>query len=127
MTPVVTMMIGRLDDWIAVLVHARSRARRPGLPALGRDRVLQEGLRGSSGERGYRARLLAAAYRHQLHWTELVGGDVVLTMPHAWQRLFNESGFEVVPRMDEPVPEPIVDELYERLRRTSAAPTTSTG
>ena len=36
-------------------------------------------------ERGYRTRLLAAAYRHRLHWTELVGGDVVLTMPHAWQ------------------------------------------
>ena len=34
-------------------------------------------------ERGYRTRLLAAAYRHRLHWTELVGGDVILTMPHA--------------------------------------------
>ena len=68
-------------------------------------------------ERGYRARLLAAAYRHHLHWTELVGGDVVLTMPHAWQRLFNESGFEVVPRMDEPVPRQIVSELYEPLPR----------
>jgi transaldolase len=65
-------------------------------------------------ERGYRARLLAAAYRHQLHWTELVGGDVVLTMPHAWQVLFNDSGLEVVPRIDEPVAEEIVDELYRR-------------
>jgi len=31
-------------------------------------------------ERGYRARLLAAAYRNNLHWTRLVGGDVSLTM-----------------------------------------------
>ena len=48
-------------------------------------------------ERGYRARLLAAAYRHHLHWSELIGGDIVLTIPYAWQRLFNESDIEVVP------------------------------
>ena len=65
-------------------------------------------------ERGYRTRLLAAAFRHRLHWTELVGGDVVLTMPHAWQVLFNESGLDPVPRMDEPVDEPILAELYDR-------------
>ena len=57
------------------------------------------------GERGYRTRLLAAAYRHELHWTELVGGDVVLTIPHKWQVLFNESGIPVRPRIDEPVPD----------------------
>jgi transaldolase len=63
-------------------------------------------------ERGYHTRLLAAAYRSHLHWTELIGGDVVLTIPHAWQRLFNESDIEVVGRMDEPVPKQILDELY---------------
>ena len=35
----------------------------------------------------------------------------MLTIPYAWQRLFNESDLEVVPRMDEPVPEEIVAEL----------------
>src|SRR4029077_3266506 len=66
-------------------------------------------------ERGYRARLLAAAYRHHLHWSELVGGDIVLTIPYAWQRLFNESDIEVVPRMDQPVPDEVVSELYRHL------------
>ena len=37
---------------------------------------------------------------------------MVLTIPHAWQRLFNESDIEVLPRMDEPVPEKILEELY---------------
>ena len=64
--------------------------------------------------RGYRTRLLAAAYRHHLHWSELIGGDVILTIPCAWQRLFNESDIEVVPRMDDPVPQDAVDELYRR-------------
>ena len=64
--------------------------------------------------RAHHDRGISAAYRHHLHWTEFVGGDIVMTMPHAWQRLFNESGFEVVSRMEEPVPEQIVDELYRR-------------
>ena len=55
-------------------------------------------------ERGYRTRLLAAAYRHHRHWTELIGGDIVLTIPYEWQRLFNASAIEVVPRFDDPVP-----------------------
>ena len=66
-------------------------------------------------ERGYRTRLLAGAYRHRLHWTELVGGDVVLTMPHAWQVRFNGSGIEPVERIDVPVEPAIVDELLRRV------------
>jgi transaldolase len=113
MTPVVTMMIGRLDDWIEALVKRDRVLVDPGYPHWAGIACFKNAYR-IFQQRGYRARLLAAAYRHHLHWTELVGGDVVLTMPHAWQRLFNESGFEVAPRIDEPVPEPVVDELYRR-------------
>src|SRR5438105_2807207 len=56
----------------------------------------------------YRTRLLAAAYRNHLHWSQLFGGDVVLTIPAMWQRLFNASEIEVRPRMDDPVPTEIV-------------------
>jgi transaldolase len=70
---------------------------------------------GIYGERGYRTRLLAAAYRHRLHWTELVGGDVVLTMPHAWQVRFNASGIAPTSRIDVPVDPWIVAELQERI------------
>ena len=66
-------------------------------------------------ERGYRTRLLAAAYRHRLHWTELVGGDIVLTMPHAWQVRFNDSGIDPEPRIDVPVDPAIVDDLLRRI------------
>jgi transaldolase len=64
-------------------------------------------------ERGYRARLLAAAYRHHLHWSELIGGDIVLTIPHAWQRRFNRSDIEVTERFHVAVPEHIVRQLSE--------------
>jgi transaldolase len=66
-------------------------------------------------ERGYRTRLLAAAYRHQLHWSELIGGDVTLTIPYAWQRRFNDSAVEVRPRFDDPVPAGYVEELLARI------------
>ena len=66
-------------------------------------------------ERGYRARLLAAAYRHHLHWSELIGGDIVMTIPYKWQLLFNASDIEVRPRMDDSVPDEIVAELYAKL------------
>jgi transaldolase len=113
MSPVITMMVGRLDDWLQVLEKRDGILATPGyvhwagIACLKRAYPIFQ-------ERGYRARLLAAAYRHHLHWTELIGGDLVLTIPFAWQRLFNESDLEVVARMDEPVPEEIVAELYAK-------------
>jgi transaldolase len=58
--------------------------------------------------------VLAAAYRNHLHWSALIGGDIVLTIPSKWQKLFNASDLEVVPRFDEPVPAEAIEEL-ERL------------
>ena len=42
-----------------------------------------------------------------------IGGDIVLTIPYPWQKKFNESGIPVVERMHEPVPERILNELYD--------------
>ena len=62
--------------------------------------------------RGYRTRLLSAAYRNHLHWSQFIGGDVILTIPYEWQKLFNTSSVEVKPRMQDPVAPHIIDELY---------------
>jgi transaldolase len=50
-----------------------------------------------------------------LHWTELIGGNVTLTMPHQWQRRFNASNIEMAPRFDEPVPAAQLEALLERI------------
>lgn len=113
-TPVCTIMVGRLDDWMRVLVERDEIAVHPdalnwaGIAAFKR-------AYGMFREHGYRTRLLAAAYRHRLHWTELVGGDVVLTIPHAWQVRFNASGITPDTRIDEPVDPATVRELLERI------------
>jgi transaldolase len=113
-SPVCSLMIGRLDDWVKVLVERDDIALDPdaanwaGIAAFKR-------AYGIYGERGYRTRLLAAAYRHRLHWTELVGGDIVMTMPHAWQVRFNASGIAPESRIDVPVEPAIVDDLLARV------------
>ena len=48
-------------------------------------------------ERGYRIRLLSAAFRNHMHWSEFIGGDVVISPPHevagALQRQRHRSSF----------------------------------
>lgn len=112
MSPVCTIMVGRLDDWMQVLVKRDGIVVDPGMVHWAGIACFKNAYR-LFRERGYRARLLAAAYRHHLHWSELIGGDIVLTIPHAWQRLFNESSVEVVPRIDNPLPDGVVEQLYQ--------------
>ena len=114
MTPIVTIMVGRLDDWMKVVVERDSIALDPGAPNWAGIAAFKRAY-ALFRERGYRSRLLAAAYRHRLHWTEFVGGDVILTMPHAWQVRFNDSGIQPTPRMDVPVDPAIIAELTERI------------
>ena len=110
MGPVSTIMIGRTDDWLKVVAARDSLAIDPaclewaGIAVMKRAYALYQ-------ERGYRVRLLAAAYRNSMHWTELVGADMVLTMTHDWQVRFNQSGIDPVPRIDVPVDPTIMAEL----------------
>ena len=114
MTPVCTLMVGRLDDWMRILVERDGIAIHPdvlnwaGIAAFKR-------AYGLFNERSYRTRLLVAAYRHRLHWTEFVGGDLALTIPHAWQVRFNGSGISPVARIDEPVDLGTIKELLTRI------------
>jgi transaldolase len=112
MSPVCTIMLGRLDDWMQVLAKRDSIVVDPAVMHWAGIACFKHAY-GLFRERGYRTRLLAAAYRHHLHWSELIGGDIVLTIPHAWQRLFNDSSVEVVPRIDNGLPSGVLDELYE--------------
>jgi transaldolase len=110
MGPVITVMMGRLEDWLRILVERDGVVSDPAaLPWSGVavfKRTVEEFER-----RGLRARPLAAAIRHQLHWSELIGGDVIITMPSSWQKRFNASDVEVRPRMADPVDPAIVDDL----------------
>jgi transaldolase len=111
--PVCTIMVGRLDDWVKASTDRDGVSLTPGVADWAGVAAFKRAY-AAYRERGFRTRLLAAAYRNHLHWSQLVGGDVVLSMTHAWQVRFNASGLEVRPRIDEPVDQSVVDELFER-------------
>lgn len=114
MSPVCTIMVGRTDDWMQVVTKRDGITVNPQYLHWAGVAVFKKAYQ-IYQERGYRTRLLAAAYRHHLHWSEFIGGDVILTIPSKWQKLFNKSQVEVKPRMDDPVDPAIIDEMYERI------------
>jgi len=110
MGPVITIMVGRLEDWLRVLTERDGIIAHPAaLPWSGV--AIFKRAYDLFKERGFRARLLAAAIRHHLHWSEFIGGDVIVTLPSVWQRRFNASEAEIRPRMQDVVEPWIVDEL----------------
>jgi transaldolase len=114
MSPVCTIMVGRTDDWMHVVTKRDGITVSPQYLHWAGVAVFKKAYQ-IYQERGYRARLLAAAYRHHMHWSEFIGGDVILTIPSKWQKLFNSSQVEVKPRMDDPVDPDIIEELYGRI------------
>jgi transaldolase len=113
MHPVCTIMVGRLDDWIQVLAKRDGILVDPAVLFWPGVAVFKKAY-SVFNKRDYRARLLAAAYRHQLHWSEFIGADVVLTIPYEWQVLFNASEVPIVPRIDVPVEPKILNALQAR-------------
>jgi transaldolase len=113
MGPVITLMMGRIEDWLRVLTERDGIVVDPvALPWSGI--AVFKRAYGIFRERGFRARLLGAAIRHHYHWSEVIGGDVVITLPSSWQKRFNASDVEVRPRIDDPVDPEIVAELRRR-------------
>jgi len=114
MSPVCTIMVGRLDDWLEIAAKKSGTLLTPGFVNWAGVACVKRAY-GIYRERGFRTRLLAAAYRNHLHWSQLIGGDIVLTIPYAWQKLFNASDIDVVPRFDDPVPADVLEELSAKV------------
>jgi transaldolase len=110
MGPVCTIMVGRLDDWLRVLLEKDNVAIDPGYLEWAGVAVFKKTYK-LFRERGYRIRLLSAAFRNHMHWSEMIGGDVVISPPYSWQVRFNQSDIQPTPRIDKPVPPQIVEEL----------------
>lgn len=99
---VCTVMVGRLDDWLKVVADRQGISVDPGALEWGGIAVFKKAY-ALFRERRYRIRLLSAAFRNHMHWSELIGGDVVISPPHKWQVRFNASDVGVVSRIDDPV------------------------
>src|SRR5262249_28522968 len=102
MGPVCTIMVGRLDDWLKVVADQQDISVDPGIFEWAGVAVFKKAYQ-IFQERRYRTRLLSAAFRNHMHWSEFIGGDVVISPPYKWQRRFNASDIEVIPRIAKPV------------------------
>ena len=94
MSPVCTIMVGRLDDWMHVLANRDDIIAHPGALHWAGVAVMKKTY-AIYQERGYQTRLLTAAYRHHLHWSQLIGGDIIHTIPYNWARRYNASDVSV--------------------------------
>lgn len=113
MGPVCTIMVGRLDDWLKVVMDKRGVLTDPGHLEWAGVAVFKRAYQIYT-ERHYRTRLLSAAFRNHFHWSELIGGDVVISPPHSWQVRINASDIAVEHRIDRPVPPKALADLLAR-------------
>ncbi|MEN9687174.1 MAG: hypothetical protein RL381_186 [Actinomycetota bacterium] len=111
MGPVCTIMVGRVDDWIKVCAEKDGIKVDPEILEWAGVAVFRHAHKIYT-ERGYRTRLLSAAFRNHMHWSEILGGDSVISPPYAWQVKINEMG--ITPNLhsvEEAVPAHILDPL----------------
>jgi transaldolase len=114
MTPVCTIMVGRTDDWMKVLAKRDEIDIDPsyldwaGIACMKKAYDIYQ-------QRGYRTRLLSAAYRHLGHWSEFIGGELIVSLPYEWQLKANASDIEVKERMSNPVDPKFVETMYDKI------------
>jgi transaldolase len=113
MGPVCTLMVGRLDDWLKVVAERENIIANPEILDWAGVAVMKKAYK-IYKSRKYRLRLLSAAFRNHRHWSEFIGGDVVISPPWQWQNRYNGSDVEVRNRMDNPVDPVIVAELEKK-------------
>jgi transaldolase len=108
--PYITLMIGRVDDQLKRVAEEKKIAVTPGVIDWAGIAVFKHAhqLFKSSGRPGT---LLAAAYRHEGHWSQIIGREVLQTVPYTWWTKFNGSATAPRLTIDEPVDPAILAEL----------------
>jgi transaldolase len=115
MGPVCTIMVGRVDDWVKVSAEKSGISIDPGVMEWAGVAVFRNAHK-IYKERGYRTRLLSAAFRNHMHWSEILGGDCVISPPYAWQVKINQMG--ITPNLhsiEEAIAAHILEPLLEKL------------
>ncbi|MDB4384564.1 hypothetical protein N9Z12_00795 [Opitutaceae bacterium] len=89
--PYVTIMVGRVGDYLRRVAEAR------GIDAIDDELYIMSGVwvfRRAARifqERGFGSTLLAAAYRHELQWSQIIGPDVLQSIPYGYWTKFQNA------------------------------------
>ena len=112
-TPYITIMVGRIDDHLKKQQKENKIDIDPDLINWASIAIFKNAY-SIFKKKSYKSKLLAAAFRCDLHWKEIVGGDVIISMPYEWWNRFNKSDVEVMDRINDPVDTEIVRALKEK-------------
>lgn len=110
----VTLMVGRIDDHVKRLAAQGGTPLPPAVLDLAGIAVFKAAHK-IFLRRKFQSRLLVAAYRHERHWTDLIGPGVVQSIPYNWWTRFDQSKVEVKTTLQEPVDEAVVHRLRESI------------
>ncbi len=118
--PYITLMIGRVDDQLKRVAEKEKIATKPGVLDWAGIAVFKQAHR-IFQQRGYVGTLLAAAYRHEGHWSQIIGREVLQTIPYTWWTKFNVSATTPSLTLETPVDPAIVAELRAKFPDFSRA------
>lgn len=109
--PVITIMIGRLDDWLKIAVTKEGRLISPSALDYAGVAVFKKAYK-IFKERKYKSLLLSAAHRNIWHVEKLIGAEVIHTIPYKWQTYYNASAqMKIENSIEEEVPREILSDL----------------
>lgn len=111
-TPVVTIMGGRVDDWMKTVVPRENKILSPEIYELAGVLVIRHAYE-IFQKRGYKSKILNAAYRNLYHVSELMGGEILHTIPYKWQVYYNGSNMEIKDSMSKALPSYVLEQLLE--------------
>ena len=112
MNPVCTIMAGRVDDYLKKDCAAKGMLIEPEILEWAGVAVVKNAYK-IYKERGYRTKLLVAAYRNPYHRNQFIGGDLILTIPYGWQLKYNASEYEI----KETINDEVNPEYLEKLKK----------
>lgn len=112
--PKCAIMVGRLDDWLKAAADRDKVIIDPGHLEWAGVAVFKRAHEIFT-ERGYRTRLMSAAFRNHMQWSEFIGGAVTISPPFGWQKKYIASDIKVEDRMARPVNRAVVTSLYDHL------------
>ncbi|MBH53052.1 MAG: transaldolase [Opitutaceae bacterium] len=110
--PYVTIMIGRVDDQLKRTHQSQGIDINPESLEWGGIAVFKHATQ-IFRQRCYKGTLLAAAYRNQIHWSEIIGTDVLQSIPYDWWKGYHNVDIEPRLSLDEPVDESILNDLNQ--------------
>lgn len=112
--PYVTIMVGRVGDFLnriaskeGIEIESENGITLSGVYVFRKAARIFE-------QRRFRSTLLAAAYRHELQWSQIIGKHVLQSIPYDWWKAFRKSDFVVRETIKDEADPAILAELQEK-------------